>query len=168
MTDFSAWNQEELIEYINFLLHSYRVVDAFWFINVERGHGLDHACLLNELVWGKAAGLAARDLKKRFNLTEKGLTGFVKALRLFPWTILVDYHIEERPGEVVLTAPSCPSQVARVERGLGEYPCQAMHAAEFKSFAAEIDPRIKVDCLFAPPDQHPEDCFCRWSFTLSG
>ena len=164
--DFKSWDKDVLAEFTAFLIHSYRVMDAFWFINIEKDHGIEEACRINELVWGKTAQLAARDLKERFGFHRGGLSSFVHALSLFPWTLLVGYQIEETPEEVRLSVPSCPPQKARLERGLGEYPCQAMHMAEFKGFAGEIDPRIQVECLFAPPDDHPPDCFCQWRFTI--
>ena len=44
LTEFAKWDKEELVRYLGFLLHSYRVMDAFWFINIENDHGMDEAC----------------------------------------------------------------------------------------------------------------------------
>jgi hypothetical protein len=168
LTLFDDMAAEDLRHYLQFLLRHYRQMDSFWYLYLAEQYGEEAADRLNEKVWGRVAGLGAKDILQRFDIQERGLEGFVQALHYWPWHLLVGYQYERQGDAVVLTVPSCPTQEARLKRGLAEYHCKEMHRQEFGCFAQAIDPRIQTECLLAPPDPHPPEMFCKWRFYLKG
>jgi hypothetical protein len=163
---FENMPQNELKKYIEFLLHNYRVVDAFWFLNVAERFDQPTAEQINEQVWAKVGGLAAKDLIAAFDIKETGLKGLSKALKLFPWAILFSYEFEEADNQLIISVQHCATQEARKKHGLKEFVCKEMHRREFQGFARQVDERIKLDCLFAPPDPRPANMYCKWRFYI--
>jgi len=153
-------------KYIEFLIRQFRLVDALWFLNVEREFGLDAATKINEMVWAEMGSRAARDIKKRFNIDVKGLKGFIEAFKYFPWIQIIDYRYSFEDNKLIIKVVSCPPQEARVKHGLPVFPCKSMHQKEFEGFAKEIDENITVKCIYAPPDQRKDKYWCIWEFTL--
>lgn len=160
------FTSEELQPYVEFLLNQFRRADGYWFLGVENTYSYDAAIKMNEEVWHKMGKIMTREIKERFSIKEKGLEAFAKVLRYFPWAIIVEYEIETKEEEIIVTVPHCPSQEARLKKGLGEYNCKDMHFGEFMSMIEEVDRSIKTECVFAPPDPHPKELFCKWRFTM--
>lgn len=160
-------DRDGLRELVRSLLWQYRLVDAFWFLTVEKRQGLGEAEEINAEVWDTLGRLSARDIKARFGPFPEGLDGLLEAYRYFPWNFMVDYRIERHGRTMTLTVPECPAHQGRARHDLTPYVCKDMHQREFSSFAREIDPRIEVVCLHAPPDPRPENGpICRWRFTM--
>jgi len=160
----SKATREELIGYIDFLMWQYRLVDAFWFLTAEETFNLEVASKLNEDVWSKISTYMARDIKRRFKISGKGVEAVLDALSYNPWAFITKYSVEKGEDKAVISVPSCTPQVARRKRGKSEFLCRNMHLKVFTNFAKEIDDKVKVKCLFAPPDPHPKDLWCKWEF----
>ena len=159
-------DQEQKNTFLELVLWHYKVIDGFWFLHVSDAFGQSSAEGVVEKVWEDAARLAAREIVKRFGIEEKGLAGFARAIALFPMAALVGYDITPEHGSLTISVPHCSAQEARLKHGLGEFKCKDMHRRLFEAFAKEIDPAIRTECLFAPPDPHPADMFCKWRFTM--
>jgi hypothetical protein len=162
----SQFTSEELRSYVYFLLNVVRRADGFWFLGAENTCSYPAAIRINEEVWHRMARIMTREIKERFSIQEKGLEGLVKVLRYFPWAIIMGYQVETKDEKIIVSVPHCLSQEARIRQGLGEYDCKNMHYGAFRNIVEEVDKDIKIECLFAPPEPHPKELFCKWHFTI--
>jgi hypothetical protein len=161
------FRNDELQPYIEFMVDLLRRADGFWFLGVEHSYGYDAAIKINEEVWHRMGKIMTREIKEKFSIEEKGLKALARVLRYSPWSMISGFEIEEKGEEVIVSVPHCSSQEARLKKGVGEYSCKDMHLGEFESIIEEVDRDIRVECLFAPPDPHPKDLFCKWRFTMN-
>jgi hypothetical protein len=155
-------NAENLKKYVKFLLDHYQIVDGYWFSYVEKEYGLDAAVRINEEIWGRIATRAARDIKSMFEIRGEGVGRVWNALRYFQWYTLTSYQANMEGNSLLIQIPKCAGQEIRKKKGMGEYPCKEMHRRVLENFVREIDDSIEVTCVFAPPDDHPKDTYCKW------
>jgi hypothetical protein len=75
---------------------------------------------------------------------------------------------ELSPTRAVFVMRDCRVQAARKRKGLPDFPCKLVGLAEYAGFARAVDPRIQTRCLGCPPDEHPDDRWCAWEFSMAG
>ena len=107
-------------------------------------------------------------IKRFLGLGENsGLAGLKRALGFRNYALVNRQSIHEQDDDsFIFQMNDCRVQSARKRRGLSDYPCRSVGTVEYPYFAKTIDARIKTQCLGCPPDEHPDDWYCAWRFTL--
>jgi len=146
----------------NWLAH-----DGLWFQAVEKAHGLDEAIKLDAEAWRRFSPLEAKRIKALLGLPDNGgLEALQTALDYRLYAVLNRQSSELADGVLRFTMNDCRVQSARKRKGLPDFPCKPVGLVEYATFAETIDPRIETRCVACPPDNHPDEFFCRWEFRL--
>ncbi|MDT8421433.1 MAG: DUF6125 family protein [Desulfuromonadales bacterium] len=161
-------SKEQLIEIIiddakNWLAH-----DGLWFQAVEASHGMDAAIDADRAAWEKFTAIEAKRIMARLGIEPGGgIPALVECVkhRLYARLNLQEC-LEMSDKRVVFRMVDCRVQSARKRKGLPDFPCKSVGIVEYSEFARTIDPRIKTNCLACPPDEHPDEFWCAWEFTL--
>ncbi|MGM0453637.1 MAG: DUF6125 family protein [Thermodesulfobacteriota bacterium] len=161
--------REKLSELLDAVSTNWLVNDGVWFQSVEFAHGMNEAKRCNDSTWAQFSPVEAQMIKRYLRLSEKpGLEGLKKALGFRVYAnINTQSIVEEGPGSFVFQMNECRVQAARKKKNLEDYPCKSAGLVEYAYFASAIDPRIETQCIGCPPDDHPDEWFCAWRFTLS-
>ncbi len=165
--ELESLSEETLLKVIKMYSRNWLTIDGLWFQGVEDEYGLDAALKIDLKVWERQSLIEARRIKETLNLTGEGPRAVMQAfnfLTAMPSFALPEYE-EKNSGGLVVSFPHCPVQETRLRQGRGEFPCKPVGITQFSGFAEVIDPRVKVKCLFCPPDPHPEDIWCKWELT---
>jgi len=160
--------RKKLIELTGDIGKNWLAQDGLWFQEVEKHYGMNDAKRCNDSCWHRFSQVEARMIKSFLGLPERaGLEGLKQALSFRMYArINVQSIIEESTGSIVFQMNDCRVQSARKRKGMADYPCKSAGLVEYGRFATEIDDRIKTECVGCPPDEHPEEWFCAWRFTL--
>lgn len=152
------------------LAKNWLVNDGVWFQGVESAHGMNDAKRCNDSCWAQFSPYEAHAIKKLLGLGEKpGLEGLKKALNFRMYSLINQQSIvDEGPESFVFQMDECRVQAARKRKNMPDYPCKSAGLVEYTYFARWVDPRIQTQCIGCPPDEHPDEWFCAWRFTLSG
>ncbi len=118
---------------------------------------------------GPFSPFEAHSIKQFLGLGDQpGLDGLKRALRFRLYAFVNEQSItDETPTSFVFQMNDCRVQSARKRKGLEDYPCKSAGIVEYPTFAEAIDPRITTECIGCPPDDHPDDWYCAWRFTLA-
>lgn len=150
------------------LRSSWLAADGVWFQAVETRRGMDAAKRVNDTCWSRFAPLEARRAKALLGLPEHGgIEALKAALGARMYAALNTWEFtEQTERSIVFRMNQCRVQTARKRKGLDDYPCKSGGTTEYTTFAREIDPRLRCECVGCPPDPHPEEWVCAWRFTL--
>ncbi|HEY5514373.1 MAG TPA: DUF6125 family protein [Geomonas sp.] len=163
-------SREELIRIIvddakNWLAH-----DGLWFQAVESRYGIDVAIDADTEAWRHFTVIEAKRIMERLSLKPGGgVAALVECLkhRLYARLNLQDV-IEQTEERIVFRMTECRVQSARKRKGLPDFPCKTVGIVEYAEFARAVDPRFQTRCIACPPDNHPQQFWCAWEFTLAG
>ena len=142
--------------------------DGVWFLSMEQQHGMNDAKRCNDSCWARYSPFEAWSIKRFLGLPERpGLQGLKQALKYRMYARLNTQSIvDEGPDCFQFQMNECRVQSTRKRKGLADYPCKTVGLVEYPYFARAIDDRIRTECVGCPPDEHPEEWFCAWRFSL--
>jgi hypothetical protein len=161
-------SREELLGFIEAVSINWLANDGVWFQTVEKRYGMDTAKRCNDVCWSRFSPYEAFRIKELLGLSERaGLDGLKKALGFRMYARINRQSIEDvDEHSFIFRMNDCRVQSARKRKNLPDYPCKSAGVVEYSSFGESIDSRIKTECIGCPPDQHPEEWYCAWKFSL--
>jgi hypothetical protein len=160
--------REKFLDYLFLQVRNLWRVDGLYFLGIEKKFGTEAATEIDAGVWEAMAVIEARSLQKMFHVEENpDVPKIIGLLRKSSWALDQPFKTVEVSGKrAVLWVNRCRTQETRLNKGLGEFPCKKVRFGYLKNFAKTLNPKVGVNCLACPPDEHPRDSWCKWEFTL--
>lgn len=168
MLDLDKLKREQLEELLIDFAKRWLAHDGLWFQEVEKVYGLEEAIRLDAAAWEKFTVIEAKRIMATLNIEPGGgLPALKKALQFRLYSMINKQEIIEKDENTfVFRMLDCRVQSARKRKMMPDFPCRPVGQVEYSEFARTIDPRIKTECIYCPPDKHPNDSYCAWEFRI--
>jgi len=159
---------DKLLNYFFMQIRNLWRVDGLYFLGIEEKFGTEAATEIDVGVWETMAGLEAKSLQEMFSVGENpDVATIMDLLQKSSWALDQPFKtITVGCKRAVLGIDRCRTQETRLDKGLREFPCKKVRYGYLEKFAKALNPKVKVNCLVCPPDEHPKDSWCRWEFTI--
>ncbi|TFG15070.1 hypothetical protein EU537_01735 [Candidatus Thorarchaeota archaeon] len=147
---------------------AWQAMDGAYFLSLEREFDMETAIEMDKSAWHIFSPIEAKRIMREFNIPEGGgLDALAEALKYRVYAALNTQDINRvNKNTLIFTMETCRVQVARNRKGLPDFPCKQVGVIEYEEFAKSIDPRIRTEVVYCPPDDHPDDAYCQWKFTM--
>jgi hypothetical protein len=161
-------DKEVLVDMLEDAAKNWLAHDGLWFQAVEKAVDMDTAIELDRQAWKIFTQIEAKRIMARHGIESGGgIDALEKALRFRLYARINEQEIYRADDKTLrFEMTECRVQVARERKGLPDFPCKSVGIVEYAYFAVTIDPRIRTEVIFCPPDLRPEGCYCSWQFTL--
>ena len=160
--------REKLVDYVLLQLRNLWAVDGLYYLGIEELSGTETATKIDAKVWAVMGKIEARKLKGFLGIVKNDIPSLMHALQYTSWALdLEDKEITVEKDRAMIRNVRCRVQSTRRTKGLPEFGCKTVRLEFLKAFAKEFNPEVIVTCIICPPDDHPEDLWCQWEFTLS-
>lgn len=165
---FEQMSREELLGWLQDAARLWLAHDGLWFQAIEAADGMEKAIAHDTTAWSGFSPIEAKRIMKRLGIEPGGgIPALVTCLRHRLYAHLNEQElVEQTDARCVFRMARCRVQDARKRRGLADFPCKSVGIVEYTTFARTIDPRLACRCLACPPDDHPDEWYCSWEFTL--
>ena len=168
MIDPQKYTKAELLDLLVDASKNWLVHDGLWFLAAEEKFGMETAIELDREAWRKFTVVEAKRIMQRLSLQPGGgIPALITALDYRLYAFINEQTVEEVSDDrCIFKMNKCRVQTARNRKNLPDFPCKSVGIVEYHYFAETIDPRIKTKCLTCPPDEHPDDYYCAWEFSI--
>jgi hypothetical protein len=159
--------KDKIADFVFMHLRNMWAVDGLYYLFIEEKWGTKEATEIDRKVWEIMGKIEARKIKELLNIKGDDIPTVMKALSYSGWSMdLEDKEIEIKKDKGIVRNIQCRVQNTRLKKGLTEFACKPVRWGFLKAFAKEFNPKIQVECIVCPPDEHSDNLWCEWEFIL--